>query len=458
MKHSLLLASCLALPLVMSSCKQSSDEDSNPLASTVKSGPVGEAELKGLAQVRDSFLAVKNKAELEEFLNKLETNKDAGMEVKYFSALAQLIRPFKGIIFKSVPIVSQNRTTHSFFLSLVQNAVSSTGIYLPTLQWQAVIAYLTEPDANIGEQYRTLSDVQAETEAVLLPALAKAIAAIEALNVTDADPIVWDNRFFHGSASFADPRDRFTKIGAAEKFSVLASLNYAVSSAKAACAYNLDDLPKVVAALGKIIGVDGFFGDRITGAPIMERTSVVKKFGSFMTLKSQGAALMNSALADFSKGVDYANQSFTAVTSRNSALGGARDEYWNIRPDRLMPEQRGIQLTLQELKAMTKGPTTLYSGVTNEKTTVNLAAFFSTPPADLKSFLPTSFVTTPAQSIGGVTISNYMYGSATAWNAGAYSPYLSGVTSPGDVPKIARLLSQSWGGRLIWTGLSGFVN
>jgi hypothetical protein len=458
MKKRILLTSCLSLPLVFSNCKKAPDTESNPQESSAKSGPVGESELKGLAQVRDSFLAVKSKAEFEDFLVKLDGNKDAGLEVKYFSAMAQLIRPFKGIIYKLTPIVSQNKATHSFFLTLVQNAISSTGIYLPSAHWQAVIAFLTEPDASIGAQYRTLSDAQAETEAVLLPALTKAIAAIEALNVSDSDPIVWDNRFFHGNASFADPRDRFTKIGVAEKFSVLASLNYAVSAAKAACAYNLDDLPRVVSALGKIIGVDGFMGDRITGSPIMERASVVKRFSSFMTLNQKGAALMGSALSDFAKGVDYASQSFSAVASRNSALGGARDEYWNIRPDRLMPEQRSIQLTLQELKAMATGPTSLYSGVTNEKTTVNLAAFFKNPPTDLKSFFPTAFVTATTESVGGITINNYLYGSGTAWNPGAYSQYLSGVSSPTDVPRIARLLSQSWGGRFIWAGLAGFVN
>lgn len=448
--------SVFLLLVVNLSCK--AGNDSKEASSTTRSGPVGEADLKGLTQVRDDFLAVKSKGDLGAFLDKLEKQEAASSEVRYVSALAQLIRPFKGIVFKMTPVFKQTKATHSLVLSMVQGVVSGVETYLPAQQWSAVVAYLSEPSKDIGAQYNTISDAQAELERVLIPVLEQAITTIESIPMSDADPVVWDNRFIHGNVAFVDAKDRFVKIGSAEKFSTLANLSYALLAAKAACAYQLDEMPAVVAAMGRIIGVDGFIGDRITGAPLMERVNVIKQFQKFLVLKPNGAALMTSALADFRKAVDYGQKSFTEVLSRNSGLNGSRDEFWSIRPDKVMTEQRGIQLAIQELKAMAAGPASVYSLITNERTTVNIPSFFTNPPADLKVFLPTSFVTTPTRAVDGITINNYLYGSAIAWNAAAFTPYFSGVSQPQDVSKVTRIFSQSSGGKVLWVAMAGLVN
>ncbi len=455
--HKGLLGAFAGSLLLFAACKPAG-ESAPESESQTQAGPVSEADIKGLAKFRDAFLAVKTADELEAFLQGLETNyASAPPEVKLASSYALLVRPFRSVVFRAAPLFKQNNATHSLVLTGVQQMVASTSILLPTTQWKAVTAYFTEPSTSKPNSFKSVADAQSEVETIVIPLLEKTIKNVTAIDVSDANPVVWDHRIAYGTASFKDPRDRFTKIGLAEKYAGLATLNSYLTTARVVSAYDINDAVAVIGSLGKIFGVDGFLLSSVQGAPISLRVSAINEYPQFLTIKSNGKALMAAALQSVRASIEAGSKTYEAVAARQASLGGKVDEFWALRPDVIMTGTRGISLTLKESSAIVSGPAQIYSNLTNESVAVNVPEFFTNPPADAKAFFPTSFVQGEDVSINGVKARNYLYGSATAWNVSAWSPYITSLKSSADVKEAARILGQSWGGGFVAAALAPFV-
>jgi hypothetical protein len=462
----------LSLLTALSACRPQSpapatgDAETSAAGGGIKAGPVGEADLGGIAELREAILKVNTRAEVDPFLDQLAKNYDsASPEVKYVSAHLRLIKPLKALVYRATPVFSSANATHSMVLTAVQQASSGIATYLPTAQWRAIFDYVTQPDDASTPKYANVEAMQNDTEDTIIPLLAKVITDLEALNITDSKPIVWDKRISYGTASFRDPQDRFVKIGAAEYHAELATLRRVLAGLRMACAYNLNDLPQVTQSLGKIIGIDGFLFTSVKGSPLSARVNAISRFRNFLTLRAQanqkhgyGAALMLSALQDLKAADAAAAKSWDALKGRNSALGGQEDNYWAMNPRAAAAVRRIGDLAVNESRALLAGPTQIYSAVTNEAVSVNAPQFFNQPPADLKAFFPTSFVSEEFTNVAGARVPNYLWGSPTAWNVSAFTPYIPAIRSNADVPKVARILSQSWGGGGVGAALAPFVN
>jgi hypothetical protein len=95
-------------------------------------------------------------------------------------------------------------------------------------------------------------------------------------------------------------------------------------------------------------------------------------------------------------------------------------------------------------------PALVHSLVSGQTTTVDLAKLYSSPPADLKDFLPTAWDTRPVyfSGAGDAGFRNYFRGRPIAWDTAKFAPYLPDVAAaPDTVAAAARIIGQSWGGR-----------
>ncbi len=400
---------------------------------------------------RDKFLAVKTAEQLDALMDQLDKGYDAApADLKFVSTQLLPMRALRSIVWKMVPLVHKTRMAQSVLLTGVKQVASSMRVYLPTEQWEAGFAYVSEPFSGDDRQFGTENDLQVYLANVAYPELLKSstrLAALQNLNIT------WDNKLLYGVASFQDSIDRYRQLGEAERYSALSSTQAGLAWIAMFCAYRVDGGLNVAQEVGTLYGVDGFDLLRgVEGAPADRRVEILRKgkYQHFLELYPTGAQWTQLAFKHITESTYNASVAWAEVKDRPAAPTAAIDPSW------INPASRQIGLSMPNIEAMLQGRTELRSAITGETATVDIPAFYSNPPKDLKAFLPTQFdqgeeylhknVPTASGGTKSVKYRNYFRGRPTGWDVAAYQAYLPDVKSSGDVIRASRVLSQSWGG------------
>jgi hypothetical protein len=140
-----------------------------------------------------------------------------------------------------------------------------------------------------------------------------------------------------------------------------------------------------------------------------------------------------------------------------------------LDPRVILPFNRMIGASLDNIDEVFAGKGARSTVVNGEVISYNIEAFFMNPPQRLADFYPQDFHQkhpTLEKSIGGETVKfrNYLDGSATRWNYAAYQPYFPDITPvekgskyTADIPRVARILGQTWGSAAFSLPLMSFI-
>ncbi len=381
-------------------------------------------------------------------------------------------RAMKSVVYRVRSWISETPTVHSPMLSFVRQSMTAAGVYLPTSQAGAVSAYVTEPMDKMGPVFNKSDDFAKFIGDDLTTAFRRSLRRLKLVNLDR--PIIVDNQLMYSEAAFQDGLERYQVIGVPELDSMHAGLFGSLAQLSAFNAYDFTDILEVAKKTGVLYGIDaikatgrGWFGgnedgEALEGAPMRDRVAVIHKFPNFMTLKgSRGSAERKN-----SEGWMKWSYAFTKRSAERSLAAWQvlksrpANETSVINPAFITPSNRWASLGEPTAIAMLSGPAAVRSAVTGASVTVNFPLLFSSPPEDLKAFLPTfagkenrSYAKTVMigeKEVPFTNLRNYHEGEAKQWDYALYGKYFSGadgkaISSPEDVKRAARVLSQAWG-------------
>lgn len=402
---------------------------------------------------RDEYLGLANPEALDQFLAKLDREYDTyPTDLKLFAAMAIPLRSLRGVIWRMIPYVKDTPAAHSFLLSGVQQWAASMKVYFPSRESGVAFDYVSQPfavgSAPVMQFYSDL-DVQVFLSNDLFKGIEKAATRVQAIKIDPKQPIVLDNRLFYGMATFTDDLERFRSVGSAEKSLLMANYHGSLATIAFNRAYVLDGALKLSKQLGYLMGIDGFKLPlkMVEGVTAEDRVGVIRKkeFAKFGTLMPKyGASWTKLSLYHTRASARYMSIAYNDLKNKSHSTTTLID------PATVIPGMRQSDLTLENLEAIIKGPTSVRSAMTGEVVTIDLPAYFENPPSDLKNLLPTQFDQSknPSVYVAGKSIEyrNYFRGRPTGWNVGAFQKYVPSIRSNSDVPTAARVLSQSFGG------------
>ncbi len=417
---------------------------------------------------RDAFLKLKTAEELEVFLIDLDKRFDSFKEndQKFFAAQIIPLKELRGFLWKSQPVFSKTKITHSIVLTSVKSTVSAVQVYLPTEQWKAGLNYVSLPyarDQKVSTQFQDEADVVAFIAGPFRQSLLKCARRVQALDLSDKY-IAWDNKLLYGKASFQDDIDRFRMVGEVERLSSLASIHATLSQIAYQRAYSAENSLNMYQDIGKLYGFDGFFS-KVDGAPAAKRTAVMKKaaYQNYGVLVEDGSKWMEQSFQHMRESVRLTSAVWNQIKREDRPIS----EAFIFDSSFARPYERGGDLSMANLEAMVEGRAQIRSGITGEVVVVDLPAFFTNPPRDLKAFLPTEFENSNewkeiqlkdgTGKVHKLRARNYEVGRGVNWDSATYKQLFPELSSGKSVPESIRILSQSWGGWMAALSLSEVV-
>ncbi|MES2964071.1 MAG: hypothetical protein V4760_09290 [Bdellovibrionota bacterium] len=418
--------------------------------------------------IRDRFLKVKTADELDQVLSDLNAKYDTlqANDSRLFAAQAVTLIPFRGVVWRLIPVAQKAKITHSAVLTMVKQISTGIGIFLPTQQWQAAFDYVSLPYARggaVSTQLENEAQVQSFFSGPVMKSILQARNRVAKIDLKGKD-VVWDNQLLYGPASFQDDLDRYRLVGEVERWVVLANLHSTVAQLAFARAYSAEGSSDVMENIGRLYGIDGWFSG-VEGAPARDRVKVMRsgKFAKWGTLVPDGAQWTKASLSNLRASSEIMASVWNQIQRR--PMGDS----WSIDPTFFQSRDivRTGDMRVEDVVAMMKGPAKIRSAVTGETVTVNIPAFYENPPRDLKALLATGFNTEPEWktmtfATAGKSVAlkarNYDSGSPAAWDLNQYRTFLPEVQNGNDVKRAARVLSQSWGGGSALAPMLVFMN
>ncbi|MCP4914836.1 MAG: hypothetical protein GY909_17085 [Oligoflexia bacterium] len=429
-------------------------------------------------QMRDKVINASSADELHKMIIDVEGKMDKlPADAKFLASVLVTLKPFRGIVYRMIPMVEKPRITHSFLRNQVKSMASNMRVYLPTEHWEAGFAYITQPymkkNGEVVEQFTKpgmfAKDKRSATEKFQEHISTEVYAAIAQSARTIQDikfekPIVWDNKLVFGPESFQDEinENRYRYMQEGERRLALSSLHFGLHYITFFSAYDIEGSLKLSKDIGKLYGVDGFLGgpDSREGAPSYKVVKQVKKYKNLYTIRDGGANFMDLSFRHLTEGVRQLRLAREEV--RNEAPGrlfvinAARVDPWDENFEKTMAN---IECAVEDVEGSSK-VCSVRSAITSEVVKVDLRNFYMNPPSDLKSFMPIGWNTSKTKIKDkklGVTYPNYFWGHPTKWDGSAYAPYFPEANTNSDMRKYARVLRQGWGGEMFGAPIAMFV-
>jgi hypothetical protein len=396
----------------------------------------------------------------------------------------------RGFIFKMVPLVDQQKMAHSFLLTFVMRLATSLSIYFPDYnQWKVGFNFLVEPYEGI-HQFTQVRDLQAFLNTTLYQAINDSDLRLRQIPISEKG-LVWDNTFLMNSTSYADAFDRFVFVQEAERYAWLAGKQRAMARMKTFCAYDLDDSFAIMNNIAKMQteeAVEGLILDRANGQSSVEGLSSKDRnnkindahYPKFGNIWSGGFKMMPVALQHYQMMVRDLSTSWGFLDNKKTEynhvfIQRGYAEVFDRRIGQVLPTWKDLlglsakgDLPDANLQSHPVSLTSHLEGSAKnpEKVTVDLVAFFHSPPKKLRALLPVSYEANDRKAEwktkGTFKYHNYTRGMATEWNYQPYStlfPDLAkNATAKGDkIKKFQKIMSESWGGRFIGMPLAAFL-
>jgi hypothetical protein len=430
---------------------------------------------------------------LEDLDGKFRSGKITEPDAQLLAAQLLLLRPMRGFVARAKRIFDSSegnaRLAHAWAVTALRATAAGIDVYFPgehAPMWQAFFDYMVEPYyatwepnknkdldpkspcADYSQWLKNNCDIrngaryQAWLFLEVLPRLNDLHRTLKTMNL-ESKPIYADTKILFGDAEFESHKDRFLRLGEAERFLLLSGTQAAISAIYGLEAYHLDGFFESLDTVAKNYGFNATF--QTTNATAEKRFNSIRNNHKFLFK-------FKSDYEDFAKANMRASYNALKTSMQNSYLAwlylkarendaSARDNL--IDPRLVAPFQRILNTGFNNAFAIVnindsfmdvaKGDvvSAIYNG---EKVTVKLKEFFiNNPPKNLQNFFPTQFEGKSDRyshlPANFEKPRDYREGNPAEWNYGVYGQYFEGVGSAKDVKRTARILSQSWGGFLL---------
>ncbi|MBF0441737.1 MAG: hypothetical protein HQK54_07540 [Oligoflexales bacterium] len=440
-------------------------------------------------QMSEKITTVADKYALSDLIRELKQNYDSyPPDLQFVAAfyipmakLQSIVYRLEGLFEKSQAGAARDKTTHSFYISLIKASATGINTFLPNQNWNTGFRYVTEPfkgaDAT-NAPFLRVKDFQSYLMNSVLPELEnmyKSISKIQfaygAEKPAQMPPegfIVFDNKILYGTIvsngksvePFPNNLDRYILVGEAERKAVLASIKLSIHNLLVTCALNLDTILDLNESLAKALGFDNdLLGFReIEGLTSERRAKIVKDYaGKYKLFAVENPQLLQGAFANLKDAVNLAYEAWKMVKARKveevEATSDIAQNFLGLNPARLIPWSRMTNAGFENLlNIVNNDKASVRSEVTGEVAEISLKNLYFNPPANLADFMPTRFETQREITEANMNYRNYFHGTPLEWNLATYINYFPSVQKTGgggggaDVRSTARIISQAWGG------------
>jgi hypothetical protein len=422
-----------------------------------------------------------NSQHIVDLLADLEKGFKAGKytspDARVLAAQLLMLKPYQGFVYRARNIFDTSegkaRAAHAAAITMLRIAAAGVDTYFPTDQWKAGFDYTIEPfyvqqnrNCDTTKGWSSSCDIHnGETLQVwmrreLLPQLEQLGKVLH--EVRFEKPVYWDNQILYGTANFTSSRDRLLRLGEPERYLMMSAVQAAISSVYGMSAFSFDGFFESIDDISKVYGFQQVFNS--DGATARERFGAITKHDNLFKFKKNdpmAKKYMNNSYAYLKTSLQNAHFAWKLLEGRENN----KDMQDNlIDPRAVAPFARILNTGfsnafgiagLDKASGKEVADGEVVSAVVNgEKVIVHLKEFYNNPPDSLQDFMPNNFEggsRKKSKPIKGTNVEyrNYDYGRPAQWQYGVYSKYFEGVQGPNDVKRIARVLSQSWGGFLL---------
>ena len=413
---------------------------------------------KELVSIQSRIHKLKTSEDMDVLLEELDKNYESyPSDLKFYVTQIMPVKAFRGLFYRLKPLFDgRSNFVHSQILTTAKSMATRVQVFLPTDYADAGFQYISTPyimkNGRMVEGFGMEEDLQVWMINELLPLVNSSITRLEKLNLVE--PIVWDQKMVFGPKSFGDDVNRYKFIGEFEKNLALSSLYGSVASIATARAYNVENAIGLYKEIGFLYGFDGFgLFNRIDGVSAEKVSKVMRKadFSSTGTLIQDGDKWMAYAYGATQKSLKRLIDAWnlTSDERKNENLYAFNIGFVNVNRDEVEENLKILNRVVSS-----KGVESLRSAVTGEVVQINYSKLFSSPPRDLKAFLPNQFdknknasreVTLADGTKKMLNYRNYAQGSAIAWDVKKFEDYFPSVKTNDDIYRTVRVLNHIQG-------------
>ncbi|OQW48182.1 MAG: hypothetical protein A4S09_13820 [Proteobacteria bacterium SG_bin7] len=430
-----------------------------------------------MKKLRDKLISVRNGQALYDVLSDYNRRYESLKfnDTKFVVARMSTLLPFRGFIWRAVPLAHKVVVTQEALLATVKNYAEQVMINSPKSQIKAHLNFLSlpPPEAFTDEEVRFTSEgrLVAFLAGPVYDTLREAIRRLGKLPmyVIQPDgsktPMVFDAKIRWGEQAFTaddsyDSYDRFKIVGDAEKYATIARYHRRMAGISQLAAYNYQGHLKLREEIGRKFGIDivksksdifSWGSDQddnfIDGVTREERVKIISGNKYTGLYKKQSQEWMNSAYTNLEGAHISLTKAWDAIKHNNDKTSW---DYQMLDPEVLVGRKEQIESGLSNMSIMFSSPgQPIKSAMSGDQLVVNLKGFYDSAPDDLKDLLPTQFdhnedadvVSFVKNSEGQLKFKdqkksdiilmtknkktqpwrNYFYGRATGWSSEKYS-------------------------------------
>ncbi len=468
------------------------------------------AELKAF---RDKLVKTRHAEQLDALLREHNAKYDTlPNDLKYVVARLSPLLAFRGFFWRMSSLAHQAVVSQEVLLAGVRATAEQAMIFEPDTQWQAYMTFFAIPNADLlkvpaskGDgvnrpdmKFYTENDLSDFFATEVYSGLSIAVNRMAALRTTvdvngKSTAIVFDNKIRFGENAFNqayDAVDRFSLIGDAEKYAVMARFHRRMATIAQMAAYNMNGNIALRREIGKKYGVDAAISSilpgvddayDVDGLTRVERVTLARSHRDLFRLRN--GAWMKTAYGHFHQWAKYSAEGWKLVRNESRSYDTLLDP--DLFAGRKEQIDKAVATSLRLFPNPAKdGSTTVVGAISGDELRVNTKDFFYNPPDDLKKMMPTQFNQhqdiEPLKAVYGASLKpsrksqvemkieagghqqtvewrNYLFGRATGWDPAAYARLFPGVNSPDDIARAQRILGETRGARQLLTALATVV-
>ncbi len=383
-------------------------------------------------------------------------------QARFVALQLRLLKPYKSFFFRARGYLGAVSATRTIVVSMLRAQIAGIESFFPSEgahvnHWEVVFKYLTEPLEGMGPPINSDEGLYAFITQVTNAS--SYIYADFANLVAEKKPIWWDNKLYFSFANFVSEQDRYVMLGLPEQHALLAAASWNLSVLYSTTAYSLNGLQDSVKSIGQLFGVDSLSSTlkAITsnmgadGMSSATRIAILNKHPKLFALMPDGKKRMAVAYKMLLSSARLTKISY----EETKRMPEGQENLFDPRVANAFARVTGASLSnidqvLGEKDAVSSAL------VNGERIRVSLNHFYNNPPQHLSELYPIKWNRAPATSAVQAwgkqdQVRNYKRGMATAWNYNAYKKIFPDIASNDagktttEVPKYARILSQTWG-------------
>lgn len=405
-------------------------------------------------------------------------------QAKFVALQLRSLKSFKSFIFRAKIYIGNISATRTMIVTALRTQIAGIQSFFPVLgnssvnHWEVVFNYITQNTPNMGSEIKTDQDLYVFFTQLTYD-YAQIVNDFKDIVTSNFKPIWWDNKLYMSFASFASEKDRYVLLDKPEMYALYSAALMNLSTLSSTTAYSFDGLQSSIKSIGRLFGIDNI-GDGITGIITGQGADGMSSYSRIKVLNSHPRlfTLVPDGKKRMSLAYDYLKASVRAARVSYEETKKLPEGKQNLFDARVANAFNRIGNTsFANIDNLVDEKEAVTSAVLNgERVKVSLKNFYDNPPERLSDLYPTKWdlssegkkLKIPGYSNKGQYLRNYKHGMALEWNLEPYkklfpeikgykassapqSPTavtysnVTGEDKTNEVPKYARILSQTWG-------------